>query len=105
MKSPAQEIAAQLFFWSGIGCLPLMIAVFIAAFRTKKVWIAVLLLAVGSAAATHFMWYFTVLGGALGTKVGEYHPPAWWSLYPTGLAIALLVAVVRALLNRRRRRS
>lgn len=100
MKSPAQELVAQLFYWSGIGCLPLTIGVFIAAFRAKKVWIAVPLLAVGSVATTHFMWYFTVLGGALGTKVGEYLPPSWWSFYPTGLAVALLVAVVKALISR-----
>ena len=46
----------------------------------------------GSVVATHFLWYFMYLGGALGTVVGEFHPTPWWHFYPFGFCAAALFA-------------
>jgi len=36
MKTPIQEVIAQVMFWSGIGCLPLSIVISVFAFSVKN---------------------------------------------------------------------
>ena len=69
--------------------------------KTLKDAVCCLLLAV--LALNHFIWYFTVLGGALATKVGTYVPPFWPSFLPWSGAIGLLLFVIWLLRNHRRK--
>jgi hypothetical protein len=94
MKTPIQETIAQLVFWTGIGCLPLFIFISITASSLKMWWKALAMVALGSIAATHFLWYFSYLGGALATKVGVFHPTPWWKFSPAGVAAAVVIAAV-----------
>lgn len=102
MKTQMQEAIAQAMFWGGIGCLPLSVMVFVTAFRIKTLWKVWGLFVLGSVAMTHFLWYFFYLGGALGTKVGEFHPTPWWHFYPVGFGVAAVLAVIRPLAANKR---
>lgn len=94
MKSPSQEVFAQLMFWTGIGCFPLSIALAIMGAGCRKIGIAFLWFFAGSIAFNHFLFYINVLGGALGTKVGRYEAPSWISFSPYSLiGVVVLVAL------------
>lgn len=101
MRTPMQEAVAQVMFWSGLGCLPLAILVFAGAFLLRSRWKRWGLFALGSVLLTQFLWYFLYLGGALATKVGEFHPTPWWQLYPAGFGVAAVLAAIRVLGGRR----
>jgi hypothetical protein len=94
MKTPMQEAIAQLMFWSGMGCFPFSILIFVAAFRLKEKWKALVMCAVGSIVVTHFLWYFMYLGKGLAAKVGEFHPTPWWHVYPVGFCVAAVLATI-----------
>jgi hypothetical protein len=89
MKSPSQEAFAQIMFWSGIGCLPFSIVLAVVGTFTKKALLAAVSFLLGGLAFTHFLWFFNVLGGSLGTKIGKYVLPSWQSFLPYGLGSAL----------------
>src|SRR5947209_18072481 len=103
MHTPAQEAIAQVLFYTGIGSLPAAIGSFVGSFRVRTRWQHLVLLAVGGALLTHFLWYFFVLGISLATKVGEPNYPSWLSLSPIGFGIALFLLFVAEF--RRGRRS
>jgi hypothetical protein len=92
MKTPIQEAVAQAMFWSGIGCLPLSVAVSVVAFAVKERWKTLALLVLGGVTATHFIWYFRCLGGALATQVGVFQPVPWWKFIPIGLGATAAIA-------------
>lgn len=95
MHTPAQEAIAQVLFYTGIGSLPAAIGSFVASFHARARWQHLVLLAVGGALLTHFLWYFFVLGISLATKVGEPHYPSWLSLAPIGFGVALVLTFIR----------
>ena len=94
MNNVSHEALAQVIFWSGIGCLPVSIGAFVAAFCIPERWKALAMLGVGSVTTTHFLWYFAALGVTLATKVGEPHLTPWLLFYPIGFFIAASLAVV-----------
>jgi hypothetical protein len=85
MKSPSEEAVAQLMFWGGMICLPLAIILTVVGTFCRKATFAALAFVCAGVAFTHFLWFFNVLGGSLGTKVGKYVPPSWYSFVPYGL--------------------
>jgi len=88
MKSPSEEAVAQLMFWSGMICLPLSIILSVVGTFCRMATVAALAFVCAGLAFTHFLWFFNVLGGSLGTKVGKYSPPSWYSFLPYGLFAA-----------------
>jgi hypothetical protein len=94
MNTPAQEIIAQVIFWSWMGCFPLSILAFIGAFFFKEKWKVLGMFFIGSILVTHFLWYFLYLGGALATKVGVFHPTPWLQCYPAGFGVAAVLAAI-----------
>jgi len=85
MKSPSEEAVAQLIFWSGMICLPLAIILTVVGTFCRKATVAAFAFVIAGLSFTHFLWFFNVLGGSLGTKVGKYVPPSWYSFLPYGL--------------------
>ena len=104
MKSPYAELLAQLVFWSGMLCLPAAILISILGFNTKTLKTAAGCFSIGALALTHFLWYFTVLGGALATKVGTFTLPFWPSFLLWPVVVGLLLLVTWLLRDRRRKR-
>lgn len=82
MKPPSSELFAQIMFLTGMACFPLSVAFACLGAVSKKIEIALLWFIVAAFTFTHFVFYFNVLGGALGTKVGRYEPPNWFSFLP-----------------------
>jgi len=72
-------------FWSGLVSLPIAIVLAIVGAWCRKAKSAAILFLMAGFAFTHFLWYFNVLGGSLGTKVGNFLPPSWHSFLPYGL--------------------
>ena len=72
-----------------MGSLPLSIVLAIAGAFSKKTWLAAVSFLFAGIMFSHFLWYFNVLGGSLGTKIGTYVPPLWRSFLPYGLGSAL----------------
>ena len=94
MKTPAQEAFAQLMFWSGIGCLPLSVALAILGFNSKNKAKAMMSFFMGAVAFTHFLWFFNYLGRGLAHKVGRFEAPSWYSFVPYSLVgFALLIGL------------
>ena len=102
MKTTAQEAVAQVMFWTGIGSFPLSIGLAIVGVTSKKIQNAIAALFFGAIACTHFLWYFTLLEGSLGTKVGRYEPPAWYSFLPYSLIAFVALIGFWGLVGRRR---
>src|SRR4051812_35020610 len=96
MHTPAQEAVAQLMFWSGIGSLPASISFFAAGFKVRSRTKRLICLTVGGILLTHFLWYFSVLGISLATKVGHPVYPPWWYFTPIGFGLAFLLAKFNA---------
>ena len=103
MNNAAHEVLAQVIFWSGIGCLPVSIGAFVAAFCIPERWKALAMLGVGSVTTTHFLWYFSHLGEALATKVGEPDITPWLCFLPIGLFIAASLAVVMTYIRKQKK--
>jgi hypothetical protein len=103
MRSPYDELIAQCAFWSGILSFPFAILISILGFNVKTVKNAAVCFLLGVLALTHFFWYFTVLGGALATKVGTYVLPFWPSFLIWPAVIGLLLLVIWLLRDRRRK--
>ena len=104
MKSPYEEAIAQVFFWSGILCLPFAILIWILGINAKTVKNATGCFLVGAVVLNHFLWYFKVLGGALTTKVGTYVIPFWPSSLLWPALIGILLLVIWILHDRQRKR-
>lgn len=105
MKSPAQEAFAQVMFWTGMGCFPLTIILIVLGALTKKTLRAVAYFLLATLTFTHFLWFFSMLGGALGTKVGRYEPPDWFSFFPPSLACFVVVMACKLALDHRRKQA
>lgn len=101
MKSTAQEAVAQVMFWTGIGSFPLAIYLAIVGVTSKTIKKAATTLFLGAIVCTHFLWYFSLLGGALASKVGRYEPPAWYSFLPYSLIAFVVLTGAWALIARR----
>jgi len=94
MKSPEQEAFAQLMFLIGMGCLPISLGLAIAGAASRRIKNAVIIFAIAGIAFNHFLFYFAVLGGSLGTKVGTYELPNWFSFLPYSLvSVAVLIGL------------
>jgi len=102
MKSPAQEAIAQAMFWSGLASFPLFLALAIAGFRCRAFIRAYGAFCLSAVALNHFIWYFNVLGGALGTKIGRYDPPSWDSFLPYTLNACFLLSALWYVVQRRK---
>ncbi len=105
MKSPAQEAFAQVMFWTGIGCFPLTLILIILGALTKKALRAAAYFLLAALTFTHFVWYFNMLGGALGTKVGRYEPPNWFSFLPFPLVGFVVIMAVWVANDRHRKQA
>lgn len=105
MKSPAQEAFAQVMFWTGIACFPLTIILIVLGALTKKALRAAAFFLLAALTFTHFVWYFNMLGGALGTKVGRYEPPDWFSFLPLPLASFVVSMACKLALDHRRKQA
>lgn len=95
MNAFLQEALGQAMFWGGVGCLPLAVGLFFMAFASPRLRPALVFFALGSLATTHFLWFFMYLGGALGTKVGEFHPTPWIRFLPIGFIMATGLTCVK----------
>jgi len=94
MHTPMQEAIAQVVFWTSLVSFPISFVFFANSFKTDKLWKQIGLLALGSIALSHFLWYFTYLGQGLATVVGEFHPVPWWKFLPIGTGVAIVVGCV-----------
>jgi len=101
-EPPYHELVAQCLFWSGILSLPFSILISILGINAKTIKDATGCLFLGVLALNHFIWYFTVLGGALATKGGTYIPPFWPSFLSWSGVIGLFLLVIWFLRDRRR---
>ena len=106
MNSPYDEAVAQLFFWSGMLCLPAAIIISILGLNAKTVKIAAGCFLVGALILNHFLWYFTVLGNVLAStkNTPSYCLPFWPSFLRYPLLGGLILIVLWFLLDRRRKR-
>ena len=93
MNSPTQEILAQIMFWGSIGSLPLAVGFGICGLSSRNRAVAFSFFLGTGLLLTHFLWYFSLLGGALSTKVGTYIPPFWFGFLPYGLAVGVALAL------------
>lgn len=105
MKSPSAELFAQVMFFSGMACLPLSLVLACLGAVSKRLGTAILWFLAGSILFTHFLFYFAVLGGSLGTKVGRYEMPSWFSFLPYSLVGVAALIVLWLFLDRRRVKS
>ena len=103
MKSPYVELIAQLAFWSGMLSLPFSILIWILGFNAKNSKNAAGCFVLGALVSTHFLWYVTVLGGALATKVGTYVIPFWASFLPWPSLIGFLLYLLWIIRNHRQK--
>jgi len=102
MKSPEQEAFAQLMFLIGMGCLPISLGFAIAGAASRKIKIAVICFAIAGIAFNHFLFYGAVLGGSLGTKVGTFEIPNWFSFLPFSAVGVLVLLALWILFDRHR---
>ena len=89
-------------FLTGMFCLPLSIAFAVIGSIAKKFKTAIVWFIVGAIAFTHFLWYFNILGGSLGTKIGKYEPPAWYSFFPYSMIGVVLFIGLWLFFDRKR---
>jgi small-conductance mechanosensitive channel len=94
MKTPVQEVIAQVIFWSSIGCLPVSIWLAISAIQLKRKLISLGLIVLSCLTATQFLWYLLYLGEALANKVGTTQQTPWIEILPFGVAIAGITASI-----------
>lgn len=102
MKAPEQEIFAQLMFFIGMGCLPVSIGLAIAGAACRNIKNAIRYFVLAGISFNHFLFYFAVLGGSLGTKVGAYELPNWFSFMPFSLIGVVILIGLWILFDRRR---
>ncbi|MEO0509996.1 MAG: hypothetical protein AAF065_09070 [Verrucomicrobiota bacterium] len=86
------EAQAQLLFWSGMGCLPLSLILFLIGFQKKEKGTKRILVFTGSVSLLHFIWYFRTLGVGLADKTGNIEYPKWWLHILIGVAIGGILA-------------
>lgn len=102
MKSPEQEVFAQLMFLIGMGCLPISLGLAIAGAASRRIKNAITFFAMAGIAFNHFLFYGSVLGGSLGTKVGTFEFPNWFSFLPYSFVGVLVLLGLWILFDRHR---
>ena len=102
MKSLEQETFAQLMFFIGMGCLPVSIGLAIAGAACRKIKNAITFFVFAGLAFNHFLFYGAVLGGSLGTKVGSFKLPNWFSFLPYSLIGCAILVGLWIVFDRRR---
>lgn len=90
MKTVGQEFAAQIVFYTSMGCVPLTVWLVGKCRRTAATVPRLLLLLMVSITTTHALWYFCCLGVGLSDKIGNMAPIRWYRFYPVGVVVALL---------------
>ena len=93
----------MLFF--AMGCFPLSLVVFGLGWFVEPARLGMAFLALSSFAVSHFLWYFRSLGTALGDKLGTGVYPVWWHYMLAAVLPAMLLIVVRAVLEKRGKRK
>lgn len=88
-----------------MGCFPLTIILIVLGALTKKALRAAAFFLLAALTFTHFLWYINMLGGALGTKVGRYEPPEWFSSLPFPLASFIVIMACKLALDHRRNQA
>lgn len=101
MKTPTQDVIAQVMFYTGIGAFPVGITALILGIKNTQKRAAFPLILSGGACITHVVWYAGYLArGIAGTATSPLHA-AWWSHVPAGMGAAALAFLIRHYLELR----
>ena len=97
-QAALREGIAQLLFWSGLGCLPASIALFVATLIVKQRWKHLVCAFTSGLLLTHFLWYFTTFSLAVSHTHDKALYPSWFLFAPIGFCVAMGLILFRLLL-------